>query len=304
MHKIEASSSLLSLFRKEPIMKRVMTLVALALLCAVIAVPTVAAKTHKVNSADGVPIVYAVEGKGSPALVFIHCWSCDMSFWKDQVPYFAKKYQVVTLDLAGHGESGTTRKDYTMESFAQDVAAVVKAAGLKKVILIGHSMGGPVALEAAKLMPDKVIGIIGVDTYQNFGQKRSQLQTIQFLASLKTNFKGTTQQFVRTMFPKTADTTLAAKVASKMASGNPDVGYSAMKSLMTYDAAPTASALKMPIRSVNSDLFPTNVEADQKIAPSFKVTIMPGTGHFLFLENPQKFNELLAQTIDEIVKKK
>jgi len=300
----KVASAIVTSNRRESDMCRAMILVAVVLLCASLAAPAIAAKIDKVNSADGVPIAYAVEGKGSPALVFIHCWSCDMSFWKDQVPYFAKKYQVVTLDLGGHGQSGTARKDYTIESFAQDVAAVVKAAGLKKVILVGHSMGGPVALEAAKLMPDKVIGVIGIDTYQNLGQKRAPLQMMTVLAGLKTNFKGTVPPFVRGMFPKTADTTLIARVASKMASGNPEVGYSAMKNLMTYEAAPTASALKMPIRSVNSDLFPTNVEADQKIAPSYKVTIMPGTGHFLFLENPQKFNELLAQTIEGILKQK
>jgi pimeloyl-ACP methyl ester carboxylesterase len=285
-------------------MTRVLVLCAIALLCALIAAPAAAAKIEKVKSADGVPIAYAVDGKGSPALVFIHCWSCDMGFWKDQVPYFAKKYEVVTLDLAGHGQSGTARKDYTIQSFAKDVAAVVKAAGLTKVILVGHSMGGPVALEAAKLMPDVVVGVIGIDTYQNLGQHPAPIQTVQFLATLKANFKGTTEQFVRSMFPKTADTTLAKSVAAKLASGNPDIGFSAMKNLMAYDPAPTASALKMPIRAVNSDHFPTNVEGDQKVAPSFKVTIVPGTGHFLFLENPQKFNEALAQTIDGIVKQK
>ncbi len=275
-----------------------------ALLLALVVAPATAAKIQKVNSSDGVPIAYETSGKGSPALVFIHCWECDMGFWKDQVPYFDKKYQVVTLDLAGMGQSGMGRKDYTIQSFAQDVAAVVKAAGLKKVILIGHSMGGPVALEAAKLMPDKVIGVIGVDTYQNLEMKRPPLQMMAFLAGLKTNYKATVTPYIRTLFPKTADTTLAAQVASKIASANPEVGYGAMRNMMSYNPATTAGELKMPIRAVNSDLFPTNVEADQKIAPSFKVVILPGTGHFLFLEKPQKFNELLAQTIDGIVKPK
>ncbi len=282
-------------------MKMVMILCAVLALCAFIAAPATAAKAKKANSFDGVPIAYDVAGKGSPALVFIHCWSCDMGFWKDQVPYFSQKYTVVTLDLAGHGQSGTARKDYTIQSFAEDVAAVVREAGLKKAILVGHSMGGPVALEAAKLMPDRVIGVIGIDTYQNLEQKRAPIQMTAFLASLKKDFKGTVTPFVSSMFPKTADTTLVKSVAAKMASGNPEVGYSAMTNMMTYEAGPTASALKVPIRAVNSDLFPTNVEADQKIAPSFKVTIIPGTGHFLFLENPQKFNEALDQTIQGIV---
>ena len=59
-------------------------------------------------SSDGVDIHYEVYGKGEPTLVFIHGWSCDRSYWRAQVEYFAKQYQVITIDLAGHGESETT----------------------------------------------------------------------------------------------------------------------------------------------------------------------------------------------------
>ena len=54
-------------------------------------------------SSDGVDIHYEVHGEGEPALVFIHGWSCDRSYWRAQVEYFAKQYQVITIDLAGHG---------------------------------------------------------------------------------------------------------------------------------------------------------------------------------------------------------
>ena len=62
-------------------------------------------------SSDGVDIHYEVHGEGEPTLVFIHGWSCDRSYWQAQVEYFAKQYQVITIDLAGHGESGTNRSE-------------------------------------------------------------------------------------------------------------------------------------------------------------------------------------------------
>ena len=58
----------------------------------------------RVVSWDNVAISYDVQGKGEPALVFVHGWSCDKSYWRLQVPYFAKRYKVVTIDLDGTGD--------------------------------------------------------------------------------------------------------------------------------------------------------------------------------------------------------
>src|SRR5512134_931048 len=74
-------------------------------------------------SVDSIPIVYEVQGHGAPALIFVHGWSCDRNYWKAQVPAFSPHYKVVTLDLAGHGASGSGRKDYSIELFGADVAA-------------------------------------------------------------------------------------------------------------------------------------------------------------------------------------
>ncbi len=78
-----------------------------------------------VTSADGVMIHYEVVGEGEPTLVFVHGWSCDRGYWKGQVDEFAKTYQVVTVDMGGHGESGLGREDWTLAAFGDDVAAVV-----------------------------------------------------------------------------------------------------------------------------------------------------------------------------------
>jgi pimeloyl-ACP methyl ester carboxylesterase len=63
-----------------------------------------------VKSSDGVEISYSVYGEGSPALVFVHGWSCDQTYWKHQVPEFSKRYTVVTIDYAGHGNRALTGK--------------------------------------------------------------------------------------------------------------------------------------------------------------------------------------------------
>jgi len=85
-----------------------------------------------IKSADGVPIHFTMRGTGDTALVFVHCWSCDSSYWQAQMDYFAADYRVVAIDLAGHGQSGMGRKDYTISGFADDVERVIDSLDLKK----------------------------------------------------------------------------------------------------------------------------------------------------------------------------
>ncbi len=285
-------------------MKR-LSIAALAAILAVALGPLgSSAKNATVKSQDGIPLSYTVQGKDTPAIVFVHCWCCDRSYWKDQIPYFAKKHTVVAIDLAGHGDSGLGRADWTIESFAADVATVVEALDLKKVILVGHSMGGPVSLEAARLMSDRVIGVIGVDTFQDFGETYTEEQQKQWLAAFQANFSTVTDGFVRSMFAAGADTALVARIAADMASSPPEVGIGAMKNMLRYDPAPAVGAIKVPIRGINADKWPTNVEGNKKLAASYDVKFMPGRGHFVQIEDPATFNGLLEETIAGIVKGK
>lgn len=262
------------------------------------------AKTLKVASADGLPIVYQVQGKGDPALVFIHCWCCDMSFWESQVPVFAKHYQVVTLDLGGHGESGQDRKEWTTEAFGQDVAAVVKKLELKKAILIGHSMGGPVAVEAARLLPNQVIALIAVDTLQDVEQKFTKEQYEQLTAPIRKDFKTGTENFLRAlMFTPETDPGLIDKIVNKMSSAKPQVGLGAMENGYKHDITGAMDKIKVPIRLIIADLFPYNIEAGKRHAVSYEVKIMKGVGHFLHMEKPAAFNKLLDETLKELIKK-
>lgn len=264
------------------------------------ALTTDASVNPKVKSSDGTEIVYTATGSAEPALVFIHGWSCDKSYWKTQVEKFTEQYKVVTIDLAGHGESGTERKDYSVQLFGSDVAAVVNDLKLNKVILIGHSMGGSVILEAAKLLDKKVIGLIGVDTYQSFTDDWSAEQKEKFLEPFTKDFKPTAFGFVKQMFPKGADSVLVKKVADDMSSAPPAVAISAMRNLFFYDPLPTLAKLNLPVISINCDMYPLSLDENRKHVKSFSFKMMKGAGHFLMLERPDEFNKLLSEAILEI----
>src|ERR1700676_5821802 len=140
---------------------------------------------------DGLEIVGEVRGQGDTALVFLHGWGGDREYWKNQVGVFAADYRVVAIDQAGHSESGKGRKAWTADGLAGDVEAVVKALGLKRVILVGHSMAGWVALLAAKRMPGTVIAVIGVDPLQNAEFKLPEEMRKSILDGVEKDFKGT-----------------------------------------------------------------------------------------------------------------
>src|SRR5580700_11041376 len=154
---------------------------------------------------DGLEIVGEVRGQGDTALIFLHGWCGDREYWEHQVEVFAADYRVVALDQAGHGESGKGRKAWTADSLAGDVEAVVKALGLKRVILVGHSMGGPVALLAAKRMPKTVVAVIGVDTLQNAEAQMPEEARKRFMEAFEKDFKGTIRAGLSQMLHEKTD---------------------------------------------------------------------------------------------------
>ena len=255
-----------------------------------------------VYSADGVAISYEVQGAGEPALVFVHGWCCDRSYWKYQVPEFSKRHTVVTIDLAGHGRSGLGRGDWTIEAFGQDVKAVVEKLKLDNAILIGHSMGGMVIIEAARQMPERVTGLIGVDTYQDFEARYSREALDGFLMPFRENFAEGTRAYVTGLFPDDAEANLVERIAMDVSSAPPEVGISSLENYFDYDPKEALKEVRVPIRCINSDMFPLYVENNRRHALSFGVKFMSGVGHFLMMEDAETFNRLLQETINELSK--
>jgi len=257
---------------------------------------------QKVLSADNVPISYNVEGNGNPVLVFVHGWCCDKSYWKFQVPHFSKQHKVVTIDLAGHGESGLNRQNWTIEAFGKDVVAVIEKLDLDQVILIGHSMGGPVNIEAARQIPKRIIGLVGVDTFQNFEAEYTQEQVDEILSSFKTDFVEASSNFVHRMFPPNAntDSVLVEQIVTDMSSAPSEVGIGALQGYFNFDPIGALREVRIPIHCINSDKYPTNVEVGQRHALSFELKLMPGIGHFVMMEDPEKFNQLLTETVNAL----
>ena len=263
--------------------------------------PAVAEWSHIVFSKDGTPISYEIFGAGKPTLVFVHAWSCDARYWRAQVPVFSKKYRVVLLDLSGHGYSGISRTKYTMVSFGEDVRAVTESTGSHSLILIGHSMGGSVIAEAACLMPYRVIGLIGIDRLENIEYPITREELKKMVAPLEENFRDGSRQFVGEMIASNTDPKLREWILSDMSAAPPSVAISAMIEMMTQyitgEAAKVFKQIRIPVITVNGDLWPINYEANRRHMYSFNAIVLKEADHFLMMDRPIDFNKALEKAI-------
>jgi sigma-B regulation protein RsbQ len=261
-----------------------------------------------IQSHDGVNLVCEVRGKGDTALIFLHGWCGERDYWKHQVNVFSADYTIVTLDQAGHGESGKDRKNWTVKSLADDVHVVIKELGLdrKRVILVGHSMGGPVALMAAK--QGNIVAVIGVDTLQNAEVKAPEEATKKFMQAFTADFKGTLEAGMGGLLYEKVDPDLKKWLTTRAAAQDPKMALALMRDLQSLDTKALLKEAKVPIRCINSGggfkfHTPTDVAVNKKYA-DFDAVMIADVGHYPMLEKSAEFNDKLRAVLKELASKK
>ncbi|UCE42613.1 MAG: alpha/beta hydrolase [Candidatus Aminicenantes bacterium] len=255
------------------------------------------------TSADGIPIHYKLYGEGEVSLVFVHDWCTHMKYWDEQIPSFGVNFKVVTLDLAGHGQSGIGRTTWTMEAFGQDVASIVKKLSLQNVVLIGHGMGGPVILEAAKLIPDKAKGLVGADSFNDLYMKGTSEEQIRLaLLPYQENHQEQIREHVRlSWFAPLSDHDLMSEIILDMVKTPKEVVLGSLEELLRYDAAESFKQVQLDVRGVQTTHMDVSYDVTQIHAKSIWVEYLDGLGHFIMMEDPQAFNRHLANYINEFV---
>lgn len=241
---------------------------------------------------DGINIHWISEGRGS-AIVFVHGWTCDTSVWKEQMAEFKGDYRVIALDLPGHGQSGSPSDGkFTMDLYARAVEAVRTEAGIEKMVLVGHSMGGPVIGQYAISHPNRVAGLVGVDA--GFRPRREPPP------GFDPDNPPPREKFIRSMFVPETSEAVQKKVLDMMLSTS-DKTAMALGSAMGTFTSDTGVTIDAPSLIVFAGTRKeTGVEALREFVPRVKVEKLNGTGHFLMMEKPVEFNMLLRNFLTEI----
>ncbi len=252
---------------------------------------------------DGLPLAYEERGAGEPALVLVHGWCCDRAFWREQIDQLARERRVVALDLAGHGSSGDQRDDWTLPRLGADVAAAVESLRIESVILVGHSMGGPVALEAARSLGPRVRGVIGVDTLHDAGFCYPDGMLEEVARSFERDFRATMELSVASLFPPETDPALVDWVLERALVTDPTAAVALLRGFEGYDLARTLAATRVPIRCINAAPraggLATAIEKNRRLA-DFDAVLIEGVGHYPMLERPGEFNARLEAWLAEL----
>jgi pimeloyl-ACP methyl ester carboxylesterase len=257
---------------------------------------------------NGLTIDYNLYGLGDINLLFVHGSYINQTYWQEQVQYFADNYKVITMDLAGHGRSGTARENWSVEGLADDVINLIKQLGLKNIILIGHSLGSNVNLIAASKYPEPIIGFVVIDNFKNVAtplpaEYEDQVDAI--LDNLKKDFAGTNEYYANmVLVTESTPPWITARVVDAYRNAYEPMGQATMPEVFELYKTEQELLPKLHLKSylIQANYMPTNLEAlEENAVHGFKVIEIPGTSHFPMLENPTALNKALDEVINEIL---
>jgi len=241
-------------------------------------------------------------GTGRTAVVFVHCWACDLTVWRHQIEAVAGRARVVVLDLPGHGRSAKPDVEYSMAYFARAVDAVLEAAEVSRAVLVGHSMGVPVVREYYRMYPAKVLGLVVVDGALRrppgdsaaYAAMIARFEGPEYRAALEASIKG--------MYPDDSHKAVRDAVLA-MARGTPQhVVVGAMRGMLDpriwRDDPIRVRTLVVVAKGPN---WPPDYRAYvERLVPEVEYEEMEGVSHFLMLEQPDEFNARLIRFLSEL----
>jgi len=286
-------------------MRSPLLLATLALGChAAAPAPSWPVTTGTTTAPDGVSLAWDARGEGTTGLVFVHGWCCDRRFWREQLDAFGADWRVVSLDLAGHGDSGVARADWDVVGLAGDVEAVADAAGLERMVLVGHSMGGPVCLAAAARMPGRVLAVIGVETLHDADFELPAELLDGLVQDFRRDFPKTMEEAIRSMFPAGTDPRLVDWVVGRALRTDRSAALALMTSFKRVDLRTLLADAKVPVRCLNAAPGPpagrpTAIQTNRRYA-DYDAVLLKGVGHYPMLEKPREFDRRLREVLEDL----
>jgi pimeloyl-ACP methyl ester carboxylesterase len=244
---------------------------------------------------------YVTVGNGNHAIVFVHGWSCNLGFWREQIAALADQARLILIDLPGHGRSDKPHTDYTMDFFAEAVLAVLHDAKVGKAIFIGHSMGGAVIAKIHHHAPGKFAAIVSVDGLlcRLSGTPEEGRTLVGGFAS--PHYRQHAAEFISTFFPVPGTEALRDHVTAEMLATPQHVMLGGMLAMLDPDQPDwILPKVSVPVMIINapSPWWSNGYEKyARSLSPQSDYSLLDGAGHFLMLEKPAEFNTLLLQKL-------
>src|SRR2546423_2353560 len=249
---------------------------------------------------DGAKVHYTDYGAGENALLFVHGWSCDETFWAGQAPALGAKFHAITIDLPGHGQSDKPQIAYTMDLYARAIGAVLRDAKVKAAVLIGHSNGTPVIRQYYRKFPEKTRALVIVE-----GQLRplaDKAMMEKFVARLKApNYAENAGKMIDGMTNPIQDAALREKIKAAMMRTPQYVAAAEFESTLD-EALWTPDKISVPVLIILAKQPAWSAEYEQfvrGIVPELDLQMWEGVSHFLMMEQPDRFNSALIAFLEK-----
>ena len=243
---------------------------------------------------DGVELFYTEAGSGEPPVLLVHGWTCDHTAMAPLFNYFRRSRRVVNVDLRGHGESDKPEQDYTMVAFADDLAWMCGELGLEKPIVIGHSMGGVIAVELAARFPEVPSAVVALDS--PICVAAAVLERAKpLLAGLHSSaFRELQSQFIDSMFLPTDNEDRKARIKAGMMNTPQHVAVSAFDHVLK-DTESAVRACKVPLLVLAAADLLSDLPRLREACPQVVTGQTVGAGHFHQLEVPEQITTMIER---------
>jgi pimeloyl-ACP methyl ester carboxylesterase len=251
---------------------------------------------------DGVALAYDESGRGDPPLVFVHGLACNRGFWPSQLEHFAGAHRVIAVDLRGHGDSDAPHQQYRMQLLADDLAWICERLGVVRPVLVGHSMGGLVALELAAAEPERVRAVVMIDSVLVPGGNRAAV-VHEMVGGLRgPDPGGVLRDYYARFFGPYDDPELATWVLDQVVRTPPHVTSSVWEeSLEDWSDAGALARATAPLAYLDTGTPNANLTRAAALQPGMVVGRTIGSGHFSPLAVPAQINAMLERFLSTAV---
>lgn len=249
---------------------------------------------------NGVRLFYNDAGSGDPPLLFIHGWCCDHSYWRDQIPEFAQRHRVVAVDLRGTGDSDAPDEDSKIAQFVDDVAWLSKEVGLDRPVLVGHSMGGLIALNIVRKWPELARAAVFVDAATVPFPEQFQPLLASTLESLRSpGYRAVAMNVFKSfLFGPESPEAMKEDVAARMANAPQRLMHTALADTIS-EANMAGGPLPLPSLFVRAATNPATEEEFKERYPGMQVVTVD-CAHFIQMEKPAEFNAIFKRFLEKL----
>ena len=246
-----------------------------------------------------VRLAFDDEGSGSPPLVFVHGIGSNGRFWSSQVEHFRRRHRVLAVDLRGHARSDSPEQAYTIRGFADDVGWVCSELGVELPLVIGHSLGGLVALELAATRSAAVAAVVLIDSVLLPGADRADVVE-ELIAALRGEApEAALRAYFERFFTQDDDSATAARVLDEAVETPLHVTSSIWEeSLRTWDDAAALRRCGVPLLYLDAGTPNCDLGRAAGLNPDLIIGRTIGSGHFSPLVVPGQVNAMLERFIE------